>query len=78
MARFLKTSDAIAEDNLNTSIKQLKRWLPHLTHGVHYEDRRLPNARKANYYWCIDAIREFWSKAPQERENIKPSKKAKR
>jgi hypothetical protein len=78
MAKWLKTSEAIIEENLNTTEKQLKLWLPHFTHGVHYEDRRLPNRRKAFYFWCVDAILELWHKTPQERENIKPKKNTKR
>lgn len=39
----------------------------HLQHGVHYLDKRRPEARRATYLWSPEAIMTWLSNNPEKR-----------
>jgi len=79
MTQFYKTSEAIAklqEEFPSTNAKELKSWLPYLKHGQDYVDKRKPNARKASYWWNVQAIIAKWKLLPEQRLVTTKSKKS--
>ncbi len=53
---------------LGISARTLKNYLPELSHGQHYQDRRRKGARKGSYFFSPDAITQYWDKRPERRK----------
>ena len=63
-----------AAEMLQVTKRVLKRYIPELKHGVHYQDRRKKGDRKAQYFFNVDAIVEYWNTKPAIRESGKTDK----
>lgn len=61
---------AIAEaaEMLQVSQRTLKKYIPELKHGKHYQDRRKKGARKAQYFFNIEEIICYWNANPAQRK----------
>jgi len=63
---YLPTAIAASELGLSNS-KALLGYVGELKQGIHYQDRRKIGARKAKYFFNVDAIRKYWDKPPERR-----------
>ncbi|CAN1212886.1 Helix-turn-helix domain-containing protein [Tumidithrix helvetica PCC 7403] len=64
--KYLPTIAAAEALGLSSG-KALLGYLSELKQGVHYQDRRKVGARKAKYFFNVDAIRSYWDKPPERR-----------
>ncbi|TYQ24111.1 hypothetical protein PseudUWO311_20225 [Pseudanabaena sp. UWO311] len=64
--KYLPTAAAAEALGLSSG-KALIGYLSELKQGVHYQDRRKAGARKAKYFFNVEAIRNYWDKPPERR-----------
>jgi hypothetical protein len=67
---------AEAAKMLQVSQRVLKNYIPELKHGKHYQDRRKRGARKANLFFNVEAILEYWNTQPELRKTTTTIRKA--